>query len=404
MLHIRKLNEVDLALIMATMKLGGSTMLGNKIIELRKSRNLSQEQLADLLNVSRQTISRWEQDTVFPTLENCIELCRIFDININNLLEGEIEIKDPSELKLLKKKSNLLIIVMVCLVVMIVTLIYKNAQLSQKLSSTSDLLEVYQKIDETVTVINDKVKAEFIKEYKVEVIEKPIEEYDGLTDLKITLIPNRVIKDQVIRVYTQYYVNGLNKVFLAEAELQDDNTYIATMKDIDVTHKLIMLNADRVYDNFTMTQYLGEYYVAEQFSPIIIYYGQLIYGDEGDYFHIESKEFPLELDSYKNWSNFNVIFDMYYNGELLDSISVEYDVSKIKETQNRFVASANFDWNLKDARYKNTGDITFEISFECFKINDEGNVYMFGSGYNNYSYNEIIQNKYEVLNYYGKAS
>lgn len=62
---------------------------GNRISTYRKKLGLSQEQLAEKLNVSRQTVSKWESNTHLPELDKCIELCRIFNISLDELLLGE---------------------------------------------------------------------------------------------------------------------------------------------------------------------------------------------------------------------------------------------------------------------------------------------------------------------------
>lgn len=62
---------------------------GERIQNLRKQQGLSQEQLASMLHVSRQTVSKWESDTHLPELEKCMELCRIFNISLDELLLGE---------------------------------------------------------------------------------------------------------------------------------------------------------------------------------------------------------------------------------------------------------------------------------------------------------------------------
>lgn len=61
---------------------------GNRISSLRKNRNLSQEDLAELLNVSRQTISKWENQEVLPDAYNLIGLSQIFKISIDELILG----------------------------------------------------------------------------------------------------------------------------------------------------------------------------------------------------------------------------------------------------------------------------------------------------------------------------
>ena len=58
--------------------------LSNKIIELRKENKISQEQLAKELNVSRQSVSLWENDQSRPSTDKLIELARFFNISIDN--------------------------------------------------------------------------------------------------------------------------------------------------------------------------------------------------------------------------------------------------------------------------------------------------------------------------------
>ena len=49
--------------------------LGNNIGFLRRQKKMTQEQLADRVNVTRQTVSRWEVDEVVPELDMLVELC-----------------------------------------------------------------------------------------------------------------------------------------------------------------------------------------------------------------------------------------------------------------------------------------------------------------------------------------
>ena len=57
--------------------------------EERKHKEYTQKQLADILNVSDKTISKWETGKSLPDLEMMSSLCQIFDISINELLSGE---------------------------------------------------------------------------------------------------------------------------------------------------------------------------------------------------------------------------------------------------------------------------------------------------------------------------
>lgn len=60
--------------------------LGNRLLELRKSKQLSQEEVAEKLNVSRQTVSKWETDQSTPDFDKIIPLCELYGITANELL------------------------------------------------------------------------------------------------------------------------------------------------------------------------------------------------------------------------------------------------------------------------------------------------------------------------------
>lgn len=64
--------------------------LGEKIAKQRKELNYTQEQLADILGVSRQSISKWESDIAYPETEKLIELGRLFDCSMDYLLKEEV--------------------------------------------------------------------------------------------------------------------------------------------------------------------------------------------------------------------------------------------------------------------------------------------------------------------------
>ncbi len=66
--------------------------IGEKITHLRVTNNMSQEKLAALLNVSRQSISKWESGESLPQIENVMELCNLFKITADELLNDNIVI------------------------------------------------------------------------------------------------------------------------------------------------------------------------------------------------------------------------------------------------------------------------------------------------------------------------
>jgi transcriptional regulator with XRE-family HTH domain len=75
--------------------------VGEKIQSLRKSKKLSQEELAGQLFVSRQTISQWEKDQTLPSIENLIRLKEIFGVSLDELLTDE-----PTRLSLSESEAQ----------------------------------------------------------------------------------------------------------------------------------------------------------------------------------------------------------------------------------------------------------------------------------------------------------
>ena len=64
--------------------------LGKKILELRKKENLSQEQLAEKMNVTRQTISKWELNETTPDIKQAKELSRLFKVSLDELTDNDM--------------------------------------------------------------------------------------------------------------------------------------------------------------------------------------------------------------------------------------------------------------------------------------------------------------------------
>lgn len=77
-----------------------------KLIQLRKTRGLSQEGLAEQLGVSRQAISRWEQGDTTPDLANLKQLSDLYGVSADYLLHDEYE--SDEDLPKVKEKSNMI--------------------------------------------------------------------------------------------------------------------------------------------------------------------------------------------------------------------------------------------------------------------------------------------------------
>ena len=69
------------------------------IVNLRKQNNLSQEELADKLGVSRQAVSKWESGGTYPDMDKLLSICEIFNCTIDQLVKGKVNAKNDETYK-----------------------------------------------------------------------------------------------------------------------------------------------------------------------------------------------------------------------------------------------------------------------------------------------------------------
>ncbi len=67
----------------------------NRLYQLRKQKGLSQEELASRLNVSRQTVSKWEIGDSAPDMEKLIAMSELFDVSLDYLMLGKEDSSQP---------------------------------------------------------------------------------------------------------------------------------------------------------------------------------------------------------------------------------------------------------------------------------------------------------------------
>ena len=82
--------------------------LGERLYNYRRKKGLSQEDVAAKLNVTRQTVSKWETDQTLPDLDKIESICELFEISTDELLKGkkeEVSLSNPEN----KKKKALVV-------------------------------------------------------------------------------------------------------------------------------------------------------------------------------------------------------------------------------------------------------------------------------------------------------
>lgn len=73
--------------------------IGEKILQLRMSSGISQEELAEKLDVSRQSVSKWEMNQALPQIDKVLQICELFNITADQLLRDKIELKTDAAKK-----------------------------------------------------------------------------------------------------------------------------------------------------------------------------------------------------------------------------------------------------------------------------------------------------------------
>jgi len=76
----------------------------NKLYELRKRKGLSQEELANRLNVSRQTVSKWEVGESSPDMEKLVAISELFDISLDELVLDKVAAKEEASEQIVKSE------------------------------------------------------------------------------------------------------------------------------------------------------------------------------------------------------------------------------------------------------------------------------------------------------------
>lgn len=73
--------------------------IGEKIKELRTVNRISQEKIAEMLDVSRQAVSKWETGQTLPTTDNLISLAKIFNVSVEQLVHPNTRVELVMEVK-----------------------------------------------------------------------------------------------------------------------------------------------------------------------------------------------------------------------------------------------------------------------------------------------------------------
>lgn len=97
---------------------------GEFLKQLRKEKNLTQEQLAEKLFVSGRTVSRWETGKSLPDIMSIINLSELYQISLDELLKGDLKLREKINKDVNNAKNNEKLILTTAIIIFVVMLIY----------------------------------------------------------------------------------------------------------------------------------------------------------------------------------------------------------------------------------------------------------------------------------------
>lgn len=115
--------------------------LGQAIAQIRKERGLTQEAFAKMYNVTRQTVSNWENEKSYPDLSTLVKISDEFNVSLDILLKGDFRIVKDIDKKIKKQPFYIGIIIGLVIVVVLFSFIYANdKRLSDTTKDYADLM------------------------------------------------------------------------------------------------------------------------------------------------------------------------------------------------------------------------------------------------------------------------
>lgn len=166
-----------------------------KLIHLRKKNMLSQEGLAEKLNVTRQTVSKWELGQTKPDMDKLVEMSKLFDVSVNDLTDDNVFLESAEEKNINKKenKSNNGGNRKIILYILIIIFIASVTTLSYRIASS---------IKEKKDAIKEEIKKEKEKqEKKQQEMEEEFKEQQENIQNKIEESKKNAAKDDFNRSY-----------------------------------------------------------------------------------------------------------------------------------------------------------------------------------------------------------
>ena len=309
-----------------------------KLIELRKTKGLSQEELGNIINVSRQAISKWESEQANPEIDKVKEISKYFNVSIDYLLNDDIVDLKKQTTKFNKKKIKKIIlrIILICLMLYLIITIYKFTILlifSIKANNIADYDSYSILIDHYNDFRNEPVSSfeEITYDNNIEVIEDYGEDVNNPTSITYIDSKNR-------KAYSLNYDDTIKKYVY-------DNLEIVNADDIEALYTLTTIR-DTTKEHIPSS--IGEILLSAINPKISVSFN-------GDYLRIIykiSKNTYHEVSINKFTGILNEI-KSFYNDNLISNASYDY-IFDDDRFDNSYLIDELF---LKDIEYVQSEDL-----------------------------------------------
>lgn len=340
--------------------------IGDKIQALRKSKGLSQETLAEKLNISRQAISKWESGITVPSIENLIELGKIFNVSVGELLqvpEKEGENITPEVIKTFSKEyeerrlaqdkkfkkiilmvATIALVLLVFLIVLVVMFSIFSSRMDQKIRNVeNEVTNIYDNVSSEIRNISEDVQAQLdekdriVEDYTCKATE--VDVLNEIITLHITTVP-KTFKPHMTASFKVVFPDGSSVV--EEGTLQNDGIFFCDIK-LPLGDDEIKIYVSYTQNGETKTQLMGsKQNLKEQYT--LAHMNSQFFGDFKDYLGGDAVRMngevlvvvPLSIDYEEGLETcwpIKVELEIYTGGKLVERLRLE-EIDNFKDPFN----------------------------------------------------------------------
>lgn len=326
---------------------------GEKIQNLRQQKGWSQERLGQELNLSRQSISKWESGTANPTVENLKELAKIFDVSVDSLLGNEINIPDKEENKKVDNKKDKFIKILPfvltgIMTVVLIGLIISQINIYKQLERLQNNIAV---IPNTVYVPSGNSETSLFTSTDINV-----QKYyqDRTMDVFLSVLP----KSNIEGTQVEFSITGINdapKIITANQDGQLYNTVVNMPWGASPEINVSVIRPDGTIENETLPVYgLDEDLFQVEIEPdyntrgVYIEFSK-VYG--GDYFSEDTENLLSGQPSFFKWK-------VTQYGETIKTGTENFDKDEECESIEQTILAETIKGLDKKQKFTVTFDIT----------------------------------------------